>query len=146
MGDPIVIYRPKLQFQPLDELGVAEGPVVDVSCDMASVELGADVAITSVPTFCGIFQSPGDVETSISLEVVVASDTSTRWGPLVGVVVEANLWDRVDSPSSRKFKTQISFDPSLYGTTEPGEARRPSFDVPALSSPSWEVGAYVPPA
>lgn len=145
MSTPIVAYRPKLTFQPLDEAGAPAGAAVDVSCDMRSVELGADVAITSVPTFCGIFQVPGDVEPSASFAVTVMDDTSTRWAGMVGVVGEFKLWDRAESAGARRFKSMVSFDPSLYGPTEPGESRDVDFDVPVLEGPTYVVGAYTPP-
>ena len=141
MTAPIIIYRPELYLQPVDEDGNPDGSGVDVTCDMMSVELTPDIPIDDVTTFCGAFQTVGEVVTSASLEVAVNADTDTRWSALVGRQVEARIWDRNDSTSYRQFLTQIPINPSLYGPTTPGEARSFSFDVPVLSAVEWVVGA-----
>ena len=140
MTAPIVIYRPELYLQPVDENGDPDGSGVDVTCDMISAELTPDVPIDTVTTFCGAFQTMGEVETSATLEIAVNADTHDRWQPLVGQRVEARLWDRADSTTYRAFQTQIPFNPALYGPTTPGEVRSFSFDVPVTSAVTEETG------
>lgn len=141
MTAPIIIYRPMLQIQPLDENGDPDGADVDVTCDMVSVELSPDIPIDDVTTFCGAFQTVGEVVTSASLEVAVNADTNARWAALVGLQVEMRLWDRNDSTQYRKWTSQVPINPSLYGPTTPGEARTFSFDVPVTSAVEWATGA-----
>lgn len=140
MTMPIVVYRPKFHLVPLDGAGdPIELQLVDVSCDMASVELTLDTPTNDVTNFCGTFQIPDDIEEGATVEVMVNADTHDNWAPLVGDQVEARVYDRQDSTSYRKFTTQVPADPSLYGTTEPGEARTVSMDLPVLSSPEWVI-------
>lgn len=141
MTMPIVVYRPTLLLQPLDENGDPDGAAVDVSCDMASVELGVDQPLITVATFCGKYSIPDDIEESATFEVTVNDDTAARWAPLVGVTVQAQLKDRTTDTDYRAWNTEIRIDPSLYGPTNPGEARTVSFEVPILSSPEWVVGS-----
>lgn len=140
MTAPIIIYRPELHIQPLDENGDPDGAVVDVTCDMQSVELTPDIPIDDVTTFCGAFQTVGEVVTSASLETAVNADTNGRWSGLVGKMVEMRLWDRGEAANYRKWTSQIPVNPSLYGPTTPGEARSFSFDVPVLSAVEWASG------
>ena len=137
MVAPIVVYRPLLHLQPLDEDGDDDGSPVDVSCDMSSVELTVDTPITDVKTFCGNFQVPDDITAGATFEVTVNADTDANWSPLVGKRVRAELYDRTDSSKFRSFETQIQLNPSLYGPTTPGEARTFSFDVAVLSEVEW---------
>lgn len=137
MTMPIIVYRPKLHFVALDESGEPDGEPVDVSCDIASVELDVDQPTSAVTTFCGTFQVPGDIEESASLEVTVNAETDARWSPLIGTQVEARVYDRDDSADYRKFTTEIRVNPSLYGPTTPGEARTVDFDLPVLSPVAW---------
>lgn len=135
---PIVVYRPELLLQPLDEDGLPDGAAVDVSCDMSSVELGVDQPLITVSTFCGKYSIPDDIEESATFEVTVNAETFARWAPLVGLQVEAQLKDRgLTETESRRFTTEIRVNPALYGTTQAGEARTVSFDVPVLSSPEY---------
>lgn len=135
---PIVVYRPELLLQPLDENGDPDGAAVDVSCDMASVELGVDQPLITVSTFCGKYSIPDDIEETATFEVTVNDETYARWAPLVGVQVEAQLKDRgLTETSSRRWVTEIRLNPALYGPTSPGESRTLSFDVPVLSSPDY---------
>ena len=135
---PIVVYRPELLLQPLDENGDPDGAAVDVSCDMSSVELGVDQPLITVGTFCGKYSIPDDIEESANFEVTVNDETYARWAPLVGLQVEAQLKDRgLTETSSRRWTTEIRINPALYGPTTPGEARVVSFDVPILSSPDF---------
>jgi hypothetical protein len=136
---PIVVYRPVLILQPLDENGDPDGAAVDVSCDMESVELTVDSPTIDGSTFCGPYSVPDDITESSTWTVAVASDTSSRWEPLVGLTVEARVKDRGAAPDYRKFQTVILFDPSLYGTTTPGEVRTVDFDVAVLTSPEWDT-------
>jgi len=139
MTAPIIVYRPVLILQPLDENGDPDGAYTDVSCDMESVELGIDSPMIEGSTFCGPYSVPDDISESATFTVVVGAGTSARWSPLVGATVEAHLKDRGDLNTFRKFQTVILFDPSLYGTTQPGEARTVDFDVAVLTSPEWDT-------
>ena len=133
MVAPIIVYRPLLHLQPLDEAGADDGAAVDVSCDMSSAELTVDTPTTDVTTFCGNFQIPDDITVGATFEVTVNGETSARWAPLVGRRVRAELYDRTDSTTYRTFDTQIMLNPALYGPTTPGEARAFSFDLAVLS-------------
>lgn len=137
MVAPIIVYRPLLHLQPLDEAGDDDGAAVDVSCDMSSVELTVDTPTTDVTTFCGNFQIPDDITVGATFEVTVNAETDANWSPLVGKTVRAELYDRTDSSQYRTFNTQINLNPSLYGPTTPGEARTFSFDVAVLSDVAW---------
>ena len=147
MTMPIIIYRPKVVAQPLDENGspTSDAPV-DVSCDFSSIEFGVDQPSTTVSTFCGKFQVPDDIEESVTGEITVNADTDSNWSPLVGSTVQFQVWDREDSTSHRTVNVHVGVNPSLYGTTEPGSARQPSVDFPVLSSVAWATGAYTPPS
>ena len=140
MTAPIIIYRPQTYIQPVDELGAEDGDGADVTCDLMSLELTPDIPIDEVTTFCGAFQTVGEVVTSASLEVAVNADTNARWAPLVGKLVEVRVWDRQDSANYRQFTSQIPINPSLYGPTTPGEARSFSFDIPVTSAVEWVAG------
>ena len=131
--NPIIVYRPTLVVQTLDEAGDPDGAPVDVSCDVVSIELAPEVPITTTTTFCGTFQNPGDVEVSCTLEVAVNDETYTRWAALVGDTVELQVKDKTTDTSYRAFGSFISFNPGLYGPDQPGEARSYSFDLPVTS-------------
>jgi len=131
--NPIIVYRPTLVVQTLDENGDPDGAPVDVSCDVMSIELSPEVPIQTTVTFCGTFQNPGDVEVSCSLEVAVNDETYARWAPLVGDTVELQVKDKTTDTSYRAFGSFISFNPGLYGPDQPGEARSYSFDLPVTS-------------
>ena len=139
MTAPIVIYRPKLIIQPLTALGADDGATVDVSCDVSSVELGPDVPLTTTTTFCGAFSTPGELEVTASIEFTINADTDDNWDDLVGRSVEMRVYDREDATSYRKFTSQVTINPSLYGPTTPGEARQFSVDFPVLSEVEWEA-------
>lgn len=147
MTMPIIIYRPKVVAQPLDEAGspTSDAPV-DLSCDFSSIEFGVDQPSTTVSTFCGKFQVPDDIEESVTGEFTVNADTDGNWSPLVGTQVEMQVWDREDSTSHRTVNVHVGVNPSLYGTTQPGQARQPSVDFPVLSAVAWASGAYTPPS
>jgi len=137
MTAPIIVYRPLLHLQPLDENGDDDGAAVDVSCDMSSVELTVDTPTTDVTTFCGNFQVPDDIVVGSTWEVTVNADTDGNWSALVGRRVRAELYDRTDSTRYRTFETQIMLNPSLYGPTNPGDPRQFSFDQAVLSEVAW---------
>lgn len=137
MVAPIIVYRPLLHLQPLDEDGEDDGSPVDVSCDMSSVELTPDTPTTDVTTFCGNFQIPDDVTVGATFGVTVNGETDANWSALVGKRVRAELYDRTDATKFRSFETQIMLNPSLYGPTTPGEARSFDFDVAVLSEVTW---------
>lgn len=147
MTMPIIIYRPKVVAQQLDESGspTSDAPV-DVSCDFSSIEFGVDQPSTTVSTFCGKFQVPDDIEESVTGEFTVNADTNANWSQLVGSQVQLQVWDREDSASHRTVNVHVGVNPSLYGTTQPGEARQPSVDFPVLSAVAWESGTYTPPS
>ena len=147
MTMPIIIRRPKVVVQPLDEDGspTSDAPV-DVSCDFSSIEFGVDQPSTTVSTFCGKFQVPDDIEESVTGEFTINADTDGNWSPLVGVQVQMQVWDREDATSHRVVNVHIGVNPSLYGTTEPGEARQPSVDFPVLSAMAWASGTYTAPS
>lgn len=138
---PVIIRDPKLFLQPLDEAGAPDGAEVDVSCDVVTAEIGVEVPITTVSTFCGKYQVPDDPEESCTLETVNVATTSSRWAPLVGVACRVRLFDRADQVvvggKFRTFDTVVPFDPSLYGTTDPGEARTIEFDLPVGTPVAW---------
>lgn len=136
---PVIVYRPVLILQPLDEDGLPDGAAVDVSCDMESVEIGVDTPTIDGSTFCGPYSVPDDISETSTWTAVISSDTTTRWAPLVGLTVEARVKDRGADPAYRKFQTMVPIDPSLYGTTTPGEARTVDFDVAVLTSPEWDT-------
>lgn len=140
MTMPIVIRRPKLLLQKLDATGEPTiDPPVDVSCDVIAVELVPEQDIERTETFCGSFPLVGDVETTATITAVATADTSSNWAPLIGSSVEARLYDRHDSTKYRKFRTEIPFDPSLYGPTDATEdVRSFDFDVPVYEGPEWE--------
>jgi hypothetical protein len=79
-------------------------------------------------------------------EFTINADTDSNWSPLVGVQVEMQVWDRVDATSYRTVNVHVGVNPSLYGTTQPGEARQPSVDFPVLSAVAWASGAYTAPS
>src|SRR5688572_22364214 len=147
MTAPIIIYQPKVVVQILDADGspTADEPV-DVSCDFSSIEFGVDQPSTTVSTFCGKFQVPDDIEESVVGEFTINADTDSNWSPLVGSQVAMQVWDRVDSTSHRTVNVHVGINPSLYGTTQPGEARQPSVDFPVLSAVAWASGAYTAPS
>jgi hypothetical protein len=136
---PIIVYRPVLILQPLDENGDPDGAAVDVSCDMESVEITVDTPLIEGSTFCGPYSVPDDITEGAVFTVAVSTDTTTRWNPLVGLTVEARVKDRGADPAYRKFQTFIPVDPSLYGTTTPGEVRSVDLDVAVLTSPEWDT-------
>jgi hypothetical protein len=147
MTMPIIIYRPKVVAQPLDDNGspTSDAPV-DVSCDFSSIEFGVDQPSTTVSTFCGKFQVPDDIEESVSGEFTVNADTDGNWSALVGTQVQLQVWDREDATTYRTVNVHVGVNPSLYGTTQPGQARQPSVDFPVLSAVEWATGAYTPPS
>jgi hypothetical protein len=138
MTAPIVIYQPQLKFQPFDEAGDPEGDLVDLTCDVSAVEITVDTPTTTVSTFCGKFQVPGDIEEGATISVTVNPDTDANWTALVGVTGEFQVYDRVDATKYRKFTSLVTANPSLYGTTQPGEVRTVDLDVPVLSPVEWE--------
>lgn len=146
MTTPLIVYRPKVVVTVLDDIGspTSDEPV-DVSCDLSSIEFGVDQPSTTVSTFCGKFQVPDDIEESVSAEFTINADTDANWSPLVGNRVMLQVWDREDSTSHRVVEVHVGINPSLYGTTQPGEARQPSVDFPVLQAMAWAVGAYTAP-
>ncbi len=130
----IVVKKPTVVIQSLDADGDPSGASVDVSCDFQSIELTVDTPVSSVTTFCGTFQVPGDPEIGCDCTVAVNEDTSSRWSALVGDSVEVRVKDRTTDTTYRMFHSVIPIDPSLYGTDEPGEPRTVDFSLPVLSA------------
>jgi hypothetical protein len=142
MTAPIIVWKPLLHLQPLDDAGADEGEPVDVSCDMNSVEIEVDTPTIDVTTFCGNFSIPDDISVSVTFGVTVNADTDANWDDLVNKRVRAELYDRTDSTRYRTFETIIPINPSLYGPTTPGEARSFDFEVAVLSAVEWvDVGS-----
>lgn len=139
MTVPIIISRPKLIAQTIDDTGAPTlDPPVDLSCDVSAVEITPDVGIDRVQTFCGNYPVTGDNEISASISMVIGPDTTTNWSTLVGQRIELQLYDRFDSTTYRRFVTEIPFDPSLYGPTDAEEQVRAfDFDVPVFEGPEW---------
>lgn len=137
MVAPIIVREPLLHLQPLTDEGADDGALVDVSCDMSSVEIGVDTPTIDVTTFCGNFSIPDEISVTATLEVTVNSDTDANWSAIVGKMVRAELYDRSDASRYRTFDTIVPINPSLYGPTTPGEARTFSFDVAVLSDVEW---------
>ena len=137
MVAPIIVKNPLLHLQPLTDEGADDGALVDVSCDMSSVELGVDTPTVDVTTFCGNFSIPDEITITATLEVTVNADTDANWSTIVGKMVRAELYDRSDASRYRTFDTIIPINPSLYGPTTPGEAREFDFEVPVLSDVAW---------
>jgi hypothetical protein len=146
MTMPVIVYRPKVVATPVTENGSPSGDSVDVSCDFSSIEFGIDQPSTTVTTFCGKFQVPDDIEESVTGEFTVNADTDANWSGLVGEQVELQVWDREDSTTHRLVTVHVGANPSLYGTTQPGEARQPSIDFPVLSAVEWASGEYTAPS
>jgi hypothetical protein len=147
MTMPIIIYRPKVVAQILTEDGSPTAdPAVDVSCDFSAIEFGVDQPSTTVTTFCGKFQIPDDIEESVSGDFTINADTDENWNGLVGEQVEFQVWDREDSTRHRTVTVHVGVNPSLYGTTQPGQARQPSVDFPVLSAVAGADGEYTAPS
>lgn len=131
--NPIIVYRPTLVIQTLDEAGDPDGAPVDVSCDIVSLELSPEIPITTTTTFCGTFQNPGDLEVSCTIEFAVNDETYGRWAALVGDTVEMQVKDKTTDTSYRAFGSFIGLNPGLYGPDQPGETRSYSVDFPVTS-------------
>jgi hypothetical protein len=134
---PIIVKNPLLHLQPLDEDGADDGALVDVSCDMTSVEITPDTPTIDVTTFCGNFSIPDEPSFEATFGVAINSDTDANWSALVGKTVRAEVYDRNDSSRYRTFTTVVPINPSLYGPTTPGEAREFDFNVPVMSAVEW---------
>jgi len=147
MTMPIIIYQPKVVMTILDAAGspTSDEPI-DVSCDLSSLEIGVDQPSNTVSTFCGKFQIPDDIEESVTAEFTINADTDDNWSRLVGTQCQLAVWDRVDATDYRTVNVSVSVNPSLYGTTAPGEARQPSIDFPVLGPVAWANGSYTAPS
>jgi hypothetical protein len=137
MPGPIIIKDPKLVIQPLTPAGDPSGLATEVSEDVTSVELGVDQDIGTIKTFTGSFRIPGEVSSTATVSIVLTADTETNWAALVGQSVEIQVYDREDATKYRVFQSEISYDPSLYGTTTPGEAREHDMELPVFGDVSW---------
>jgi hypothetical protein len=138
MARPLIIKRPKLLVQPLDEAGDPDGAAVDVSSDVRTCTLEPDQSIDSVSTFAGTFTTTGDTTVGCSIEGLVSADSRTLWPTLVGVSVEIQIFDRPDATEYRAFPSEIPFDPSLYGGNDAESTQREwSMDLPVLGPVAW---------
>lgn len=137
MPGPIIIKDPKLVIQPIDEAGDPAGTATEVSEDVTSVEIGVEQDIGTIKTFVGSFRIPGEVSSTATVSIVLTADTKTNWAALVGQSVEVQVYDREDATDYRSFQSEISYDPSLYGTTTPGEAREHDIELPVLGDVEW---------
>lgn len=147
MTMPIIIYRPKVVAQILDEDGSpASDAPIDLSCDFSSIEFGVDQPSSTTTTFCGKFQTPDDIEESVSGEITVNADTHENWNGLVGATCQMQVWDNEAYTWHRTVNVYVGANPALYGTTEPGSARQPSLDFPVQSAVAQATGAYTPPS
>ena len=138
MTAPLIVYRPLLFAQELTAAGGTDvGTAVDVSCDLASVDLTPNLDIIDVSNFCGNYSLPGELSTTASLEFIVNADTSANWSALVGKNVRFELFDKatdnVTGGKFRQFESYVALNPYLYGPTNPGEARQYSVQFPVLS-------------
>src|SRR5688572_18880562 len=102
---PIIIRNPLLHLQPLDDEGADDGALVDVSCDMESVELTPETPTIDGVNFCGPYSVPDTVRIGASFQVAVTIDTDANWAALVGQTVRAELYDRSDASRYRTFDT-----------------------------------------
>ncbi len=137
MTAPIIIKSPLMHVQKLTALGADDGVPVDVSCDIQSVELGIDTPTIDVTTFCGNFSIPDEPTVSASVTAAINADTDANWSGLVGKSVRIELYDRTDATKYRTFDSYIPINPSLYGSTAPGDARTVDFDLAVLSDVAW---------
>lgn len=139
MVAPIIIRNPVATLTKLVD-GTPTGTAVDVSDDVAKVELSPTVPTTTVQTFSGKYQQSGDVEWAATASIVVNEDTSTNWAPLVGEMVRVKLYDRgADLTVFRQFDSEILIDPALGGPTEPGAARAYDLTLPVLGAVTLET-------
>jgi hypothetical protein len=137
MVAPIIIRNPVMSLVELVD-GTPTGTPVDVSDDVSVVELTPTIPTTDVKTFSGTYQSSGDPTWAGKATIVVNEDTSTNWAGLIGKAVRAKLYDRgADTTRYRQFDTEILFDPTLGGPTEPGTARSYDLTLPISSAPTW---------
>jgi hypothetical protein len=138
MAKPLIIRHPKLLIQPLDASGAPSGTAVDVSADVRTCEIAPDQSIDSVSTFVGTFTTMADTKFTCTVEGLLTVDSRTTWPALVGVAVEVQVFDRLDSTEYRAFESEIPFDPSLFGTDDAeGQVREWSMELPVLSEPAW---------
>jgi len=132
MVAPIIIRNP---VATLTELvgGTPTGTPVDVSDDVAKVELTPTIPTVTVTTFSGKYQQSDAVEWAATASIVVNEDTSDNWTPLVGSAVRVALYDRGDLTWYRQFDTEVQINPALGGPTGPGAARAYDLTLPVLS-------------
>lgn len=138
---PIIIRNPTMTLQVLDPTTGDPGlaPAVDVSADVASVEIAPDVPQNTVSTFAGKFTALDDPEWgSATCAIVVNEETNTTWETLVGQKVQVQIKDRPELTWFRQFESEVVYNPALAGITEPGSARTSDFPLPILSAVTIE--------
>lgn len=142
MTRPIIIDDPKILLQEIDTAGAPVGSPVDVSCDVASAEIGIEQDIETVSTFCGKYRIAGKPEFSLTLGIVAGPDTTANWTPLIGDQVEVRIYDSGDATRYRMVKSEIPLDPSVIGPTDAEEqVRAYDLELPVYSDPVWVTAA-----
>jgi len=134
MTAPLIIRNPVATLTKLVD-GVETGAAVDVSDDVAKVELTPSIPTTNVQTFSGKYQQAADPEWTSSVSIVHNEDLEANWTPLVGFPVRVKLFDRGDLTTYRTFDTEILFNPAIAGPTAPGQARTFDMTLPVESQP-----------
>ncbi len=138
MVAPIIIRNPTMLILPWDATGTPGTPV-DVSSDVASVEISPDVPQDVVSTFAGKFTALDEPEWgSATVAIVVNEDTHTTWETLVGSKCQVQIKDRPELTWYRAFDSEIVYNPGLAGITEPGQPRTSDYQLPILSDVTIE--------
>lgn len=140
---PIIIRKPTMTLTALDPAtGVPAGAAVDVSPDVAQVELAPDIPSSTVTTFAGKWTAIDDPEWgSATCGIVVNEDTQANWEPLVGSKVQVQIKDRPELTWYRAFESEVVYNPALAGITQPGQPRTSDFPLPVLSEVTIEQEA-----
>ena len=137
MVAPIIIRNPTMSLDILTA-GTPAGAPVDVSDDVAVLELTPSVTTKDVKTFSGTYQSAGEPTWSGRIKIVVNEDTYSNWDALVGEQVRAKVLDRgADTARYRQFDTEILINPGIGGPTEPGSERSFDMVLPIIAAPTY---------
>lgn len=137
-GTPIIIQHPVVHIMP--EGGTDD---IDVSCDIGSIELSPDQAITEVVRFCGTVQVPGLMTETCTVGFVVNDTTAATWAAFLGKKVTVKVWTSSADTKGKTFDSYIGFNPGLYGGYTPGEAVEFSSDLPVMSAVAEGAAAPV---
>ena len=144
---PIIIRKPTMFIQALDPAtGAPVGTPVDVSPDVAQVELAPEIPSSTVTTFAGKWTAIDDPEWgSATCAIVVNELTQANWEPLVGQTVQVQIKDRPELTWYRQFESEVVYNPAVAGITQPGQPRTSDFPLPVLSDVTIENEAPPPP-